>query len=588
MPTPSTTGSQAATLVELLHQQSQNIPDKIAFYFLEDGEQQEKQITYAELDRQARAIAAWLVEHGMRGERAILLYPPGFGFIAAYFGCLYAGVTAVPAYPPRLNRPSPRIQAIVADCQAKAALTTTAILENLEQRFEHTPDLRSLQWLDTEKLPAGIESRWQDPHVTPDYLAFLQYTSGSTSTPKGVMVTHGNLMYNLRQIELGFQNTPGSLGVIWLPNYHDMGLIGGILQPILLGGCSVLMSPLMFLQRPLRWLEAISRYRGQVSGAPNFAYDLCVEKIRPEHKAGLDLSCWRVAFTGAEPVRLSTIEQFSAAFAECGFRKEAFYPCYGLAEASLIVSGGNGPGLPHAMAFQRSALENRMVVPVEPTHADVQMMVSCGGPLLDEQIVIADPDTLAESPPGLIGEIWVRGENVAQGYWGQPEETQRTFQARLSNDGRPGLFMRTGDLGFIHDGELFVAGRMKDLIIIRGSNHYPQDIELTVEKAHEGLQTAGGAVFSIQSADEEQLVVVHEVSRTHRNANLDEIIRSIRRAVAENHDLQASAVVLIRPMSIPKTSSGKIQRHACKAAFLAGTLEVLAEFRVAPRVVASG
>jgi acyl-CoA synthetase (AMP-forming)/AMP-acid ligase II len=572
-----------ATLVELLRQRSTELPGDIAFYFLEDGENQESQLTYAELDRQARAIAAWLQAHGLRGERAILLYPPGLGFIAAYFGCLYAGVVAVPSYPPRLNRPSPRIQTIVADSGAKAALTTTAILENLEQRFEHTPDLQALQWLNTETMPAGWETGWQDPAVGPSDLAFLQYTSGSTSTPKGVMLTHGNLIYNLRQIMTGFQHQHGVVGVIWLPNYHDMGLIGGILQPIYVGGRSTLMSPLMFLQRPLRWLEAITRYRGLTSGGPNFAYDLCVEKIREDQKANLDLSSWRVAFTGAEPVRPETLERFSQAFAGCGFRKEAFYPCYGLAEASLIVSGGLGPAIPRTFYFQRSGLENRRVVASPNGGADSQAMVSCGRPLLDEKVVIVDPDTHQPSPAHQIGEIWVTGDNISQGYWGRKEESERTFQACIAGSTDGTAYMRTGDLGFIYDGELFIAGRLKDLIIIRGSNHYPQDIELTVEKAHPGLQLAGGAAFSILVDGEEQLVIVQEVSRTSRNANLDEMIRAIRRAVAEGHDLQAYAVVLIRPMSIPKTSSGKIQRHACKAAFLEGNLETMAEFRMGER-----
>lgn len=572
-----------ATLVDLLRSRAAESPDKLAYIFLLDGEVQEERITYGELHRQAQAIGAWLQSLGAAGERAVLLYPPGLGYIAAFFGCLYAGVVAVPAYPPRLNRPVPRIQGIVADSQAIVSLTTSAILENIEQRFEHAPDLKALHWLDTEKVPAGIEANWTPPAITGESLAFFQYTSGSTSQPKGVMLSHANLLYNLEMIRCGFHLEKDITGVLWLPSYHDMGLIGGILEPMYTGGMSVLMSPLFFLQRPYRWLEALSRYKGNVAGGPNFSYDLCIEKISPEQRQKLDLSHWQLAFSGAEPVRAGTLERFAATFAECGFRAEAFYPCYGLAEASLIVSGGDGPAKQTPVAFRRSALEEgRVVLAVEGDNdggaGDSQLMISCGQPLLEEKVVIANPHTLAPCAPDEIGEIWVSGQNVAQGYWRRPDETERTFGARLNGSGE-GPFMRTGDLGFFHNGELFIAGRLKDLIIIRGSNHYPQDIELTVEQSHPGLQSGGGAAFSVTVGDEEQLVVVQELSRQQRNAPPDEIFRAIRRAVSENHDLQIHAVVLIKPLSIPKTSSGKIQRHACKAAFLDGSLETIAEWR---------
>ena len=337
------------TLVELLRWRAEQQPDFLAYRFLQDGESEIVSIAYAELDQRARAIGARLESLGAAGQRALLLYSPGLDYIAAFFGCLYAGVTAVPAYPPRLNRPVPRIQAIVADSQASFALTTSTILNNIEQRFEYAPDLQALSWLNTEQVPIGLEADWRPPTISSDTLAFLQYTSGSTSQPKGVMLSHGNLMHNLKAIRHGFQLDASARGVFWLPSYHDMGLIGGILEPMYLGGSSTLMSPVSFLQRPVRWLEAISRYRGTTSGAPNFAYDLCVDKITPEQMEGLDLSSLTLAFCGAEPIRPETLERFARTFALCGFRKAAFYPCFGMAEGTLIVSGGEGPSEPQTL-----------------------------------------------------------------------------------------------------------------------------------------------------------------------------------------------------------------------------------------------
>jgi acyl-CoA synthetase (AMP-forming)/AMP-acid ligase II len=573
-----TGASEPATLVELLRRRASSQPEKPAFIFLEDGENTETAITFGELDRQARAIAAWLGNLGAAGERALLLYPPGLDFIAAFFGCLYAGVTAVPAYPPRLNRPVPRIQGIVADAHATVALTTTEILASLEQRFEHTPDLRALRWLNTQHLPSGAETEWRPPHISPQTLAFLQYTSGSTSQPKGVMLTHANLLHNLKLIRSGFRTDEHARGVIWLPSYHDMGLIGGILEPIFMGGMSVLMPPFAFLQRPVRWLQAITRYKGTISGAPNFAYDLCVDKVSTQHKETLDLSSLQVAFCGAEPVRIETLDRFSEAFAECGFRSEAFYPCYGLAEASLFVTGGIEPGKPATLTVQRPALENDRVVEATQEDENTLTLVDCGQPHLDERVVIAHPQTLRSCQPDEIGEIWVSSPSVAQGYWERPGENERIFHAFLSDTGE-GPFLRTGDLGFLRNGLLFVTGRLKDLIIILGRNHYPQDIEQTVEVSHPALQPAAGAAFSVLVGGEERLVVVQEVARQYRNANMDEVLRAIRRAIAENHDLQVYAIVLIRPLTIEKTSSGKIKRHASKAAFLSNNLEVIAEWR---------
>ncbi|MBK8783715.1 MAG: fatty acyl-AMP ligase [Anaerolineales bacterium] len=550
----------------------------LAFRYLPDDTSESITIDYAELDRRARAIGAWLESFGAKGERALLLYSPGLDYIAAFMGCLYAGVTAVPAYPPRLNRPVPRIQSIVDDSHARFALTTTTIFSSIEKRFEHAPDLKALHWLNTEQLPAGLEADWRDPNIATDTLAFLQYTSGSTSQPKGVMLSHGNLMHNLEAISRGFHIDSTVKGIFWLPSYHDMGLIGGVLEPMYLGGETTLMSPPSFLQRPVRWLEAITRYGGNTCGAPNFAYDLCVDKITPEQKESLDLSSWTLAFCGAEPIRPETLERFARAFAGCGFRKASFYPCFGMAESTLIVSGADGPSEPRTFTVDRKSLESDLVIPALANEAGSATMVSCGPAIIDQKIVIVNPTTLQRCDSNQVGEIWVAGPSVAQGYWGLEEETRKTFQAYIA-DTNEGPFLRTGDLGFLNNGELFVTGRLKDLIIIHGSNHYPQDIELTVESSHPALQPAGGAAFSITDGGKEQLVIIQEVTRQNRQADVNEVAAAIRQAVSEKHDLQVFAIVLIKPMSIPKTSSGKIQRRACKTAFLNGGLEIVGEWR---------
>ncbi|MBN8657042.1 MAG: AMP-binding protein, partial [Anaerolineae bacterium] len=566
------------TLVELLRSRSEQTPDRVAFRFLQDDDSETLSINYAELDRKARAIGAWLESYNAKGERALLLYSPGLDYIAAFMGCLYAGVTAVPAYPPRLNRPAPRIQSIVNDSHATFALTTTAIIANVEKRFEHAPDLKALHWLNTEQVPAELEADWRDPNVSRDTLAFLQYTSGSTSQPKGVMLSHGNLMHNLEAISRGFHIDETVKGVFWLPSYHDMGLIGGILEPIYLGGETTLMSPPSFLQRPIRWLEAITRFQGNTCGAPNFAYDLCVDKVTPEQKETLDLSSWTLAFCGAEPIRPETLERFARAFAGCGFQKTSFYPCYGMAESALIVSGADGPSDLRTFTLDRKSLESDLVVPSLENEEGSVTMVNCGPPIIDQKIIIVNPTTLLQCQPNQVGEIWVAGPSVAQGYWGMEEESRKTFQAYVA-DTKEGPFLRTGDLGFLQNGDLFVTGRLKDLIIINGSNHYPQDIELTVETCHPALQPAGGAAFSINDGGKEQLVIVQELNRQNRQADVNEVAGAIRQAVTEKHDLQIFAIVLIKPMSIPKTSSGKIQRRACKTAFLNGELEVVGEWR---------
>lgn len=561
------------TLVELLRHRAKHSADQTAYRFLVDGEHDEISLTCAELDRQARALAAWLQSRGFEGQRALLLYPAGLEFIVGFFGCLYAGVVAVPAYPPRMNRSLDRIHAIASDAQAQVALTTESVLERIQPLLNDAPDLKRLTWLATDRVPEGIEADWREPGVDGHTLAFLQYTSGSTGTPKGVMLRHSNLMHNCALITHSFEETRSNCGVFWLPSYHDMGLVGGILTPLYLGCPNVLMSPMAFLQRPFRWLEAISRYRGTTSGGPNFAYDLCVRKITPEQRAKLDLSCWTLAFNGAEPVRSETIDRFAEVFEPCGFRREAFYPCYGLAEATLIVSGGLRVRPPVVRSFDAKALENRAVVESPDLDEGARRLVSSGRTLADGKIVIADPETMTRCGPDQVGEVWISSPSIALGYWRRREESEHTFRVRLRDTGE-GPFLRTGDLGFFQEGELFVAGRLKDLIIIRGLNHYPHDIELTVEKSHPGLRPGCGAAFTIESAGEPQLVIVYEVDR-RQSAELEGAFESIRCDVSREHELQVDSILLVKAGSIPKTSSGKIQRHACRGAFLDDTLEIV-------------
>jgi len=564
------------TFVELLRSKSLRHPDRLAYTFLVDGEHEEQQLTFGELDRQARAIAAHLQELQLKGQRVLLLYAPGLDYIVAFLGCLYAGVIAIPAYPPRNNQSLLRLQMIQEDAQAAATLSTSLIRTRAELLFEKVPALQILAWIMTDTLDSRWAETWTPPEIDGQGLAFLQYTSGSTALPKGVMVSHGNLLHNEQCIQELFQQTEHSIIVGWLPLYHDMGLIGNVLQPLYVGAACVLMSPVAFLQRPFRWLQAISNYQGTTSGGPNFAYELCHNRITAEQRATLDLSSWRVAFNGAEPIRHETLDRFATTFAECGFRRESFYPCYGLAESTLVVSGklsGEGPSV---KCFEAAALENNGVVECDTEHTSSRSLVSCGASLHTRRIIV-DPQTLTESLPGQVGEIWVKGESVAQGYWNRPEETEHTFHAYLS-DTKAGPFLRTGDLGFLHEGELFITGRAKDLIIIRGQNHCPQDIEFTVERCHRAFGPGGGAAFSIELGGEERLVVVQEFDQRSK-ADVHEAINQIRQVISDEHELHTHAVVLIKRGTILKTSSGKIQRSACRAAFLNDALETLAEWR---------
>lgn len=575
-----------STLVGLLRSRSHAQPARHAFSFLYQGDVGEVRWTYADLDRRARAIAAALVQRGAAGCPVLLLHAPGLEYIAAFFGCLYAQAIAVPAYPPRSPRSLPRIQAIIDDTRASLILTGSESLPELQRFFALAGEDSALTWIATDTLSDALADAWQEPMVTGETLAFLQYTSGSTATPKGVMVTHGNLVSNLHACHRLVQLRAEGHMVSWLPPYHDMGLIGGILYPLYEGCPSTLMSPMTFLQRPLRWLETIARCQATISVAPNFAYELCARKITPERRATLDLSRWDTAVCGAEPVRYETVQRFVSAFGACGFRHEAFLPSYGLAESTLIVSCSKKGKAPPSRTFQPRALEDHCVLADDAPG----MPVLLGNDMLppEQAVLIVDPETLAPCPPQRVGEIWLAGPCVARGYWNRPAETAATFQARPAGY-EDGAFLRTGDLGFFYEDTLFITGRLKDMIILQGHNYYPQDIEASVERCHPALRQGCCVAFAEETGGQEQMVVLAEIDPRYvpaqagasagnrKSLDGEELVRTIRQTLAEEHMVQAQRIVLLKAGSVLKTSSGKLQRRATGAAFLAGDLNAWGE-----------
>lgn len=568
--------AEGETLIDLLRRRAADQPSRQAFTFLEDGESEVATLTFGQLDLRSRSIAALLESVRARDERVLLLYPPGLDYVCSFLGCLYERAVAVPVPPPRFTRTLDRLAIIASDSGARVVLTTRSLLTKARGFWDKAPVLRSLIWLATDDIDAQQANDWHVPSVNRNTIAFLQYTSGSTTTPRGVMVTHGNLLHNERLIQEAFSQSEHSVILSWLPLYHDMGLIGGVLQPLYLGARCILMSPLAFLQRPIRWLRAISKYRVTTSGGPDSAYDLCTHKAAREDCSTLDLSSWTVAFNGSEPIREDTIRKFTQAFEPFGFNGKSFFPCYGLAEATLLVSAGHTTSRPLIKAVQGDALKNNRIADADLGEGDTRPLVASGRIHHEQRVVIVDPESKIPCATDQVGEIWVSGSSIAQGYYNRPAETEQTFHAYLAGTDN-GPFLRTGDLGFIKDRELFVTGRIKDLIIIRGQNYYPQDIELTVQRISSALRQAGGAAFSIEIDGRERLAVVQEVA-LHSQQNADEIIDLVRQAVADEHGLSAHTVVLVKKGSIPKTSSGKIRRHACRAEFLNGNLNVIAQW----------
>ena len=571
--------AEFSSFIDILRYRARHEPQGCPFSFLGGSNQQQTTLTYAELDRGARAVAAWLQRAGLTGERVLLLYPPGFDFIVSLFGCLYAGAIAVPAYPPnpvQITRTVPRLLAIIDDAKPAIALCPREFAETMGTLSATWKQIGEVRWLQLPDLALEPAEDWKPAEMCPPDLALLQYTSGSTAAPKGVMITHSNLVHNCMEIQQRLNVSRETSAVLWLPPFHDMGLIGGLFQPVYTGATVHLMSPLAFLQRPIRWLQAISTLRAPISGGPNFGYELCVRRIGADEKKTLDLSCWKTAFSGAEPVQWRTLQRFADAFRDCGFRPEAFTACYGLAEATLMVSGGDQAGLPRVLSLNRTELEAHRVVQSDTGEApDLSTVVSCGP--VGENVVIVSPESSTGCHQNQVGEIWVSGASVAAGYWKRPGETQHTFNAFRADTGE-GPFLRTGDLGFKEDGELFVTGRLKDLIIIAGRNHYPGDIEITVEQSHSSIRKGCSAAFTILVDEEERLVVTAELDRrstAHAELDHSEVKRAIRRAVAETHDLQVHVLAFVRSGGVPKTSSGKIQRRACREAFVRGELDLI-------------
>src|SRR3569833_662273 len=590
--------SVVTTIVDLLRDRAASRPEVEAYRFLRDGEGSPETRSWADLDRRARAIGATLRERGAAGTNVLMLYPPGIDFIDGYFGCLYAGAVPVPAYPPepaRLQRTLPRVQAIVADAGAKFALSTKSLLALAEMVFAFAPDLRALSWLATDTLDRAAADAWSRPDITHEALAMLQYASGSTGTPKGVMLSHANMLANAASVVSAFEVTPEDRWFSWLPVFHDMGFMQGVLQP-LYSGCPVTaISPTAFLVRPFRWLAVISIARATLSGSPGGGGGRGGRGAAPGRRGARGRACWKLAFNGAETVRLDTIERFAEMIAPAKLRRSAMFPCYGLAEATLIVSGNGRDAEPIAQAFSRSALEEGRV----EARADGQVLVASGGIVAGAAVAIVDPEQRVRTAADRIGEIWVAGGSVGRGYWNRPDDTAATFGLALPDD--PRRYMRTGDLGFLRDGQLYVCGRVKDVIIVRGANHYPQDIELTGERASAAIRPGCVAAVAFTVDGEERVAVVAEIDRRFEKArrgaarpaadrrsgepsprlpdpaapprpdteplDVDRLFWEIREAIGAAHELDPYAVVLIRAGSIHKTSSGKLQRQACRAAY---------------------
>ncbi|MEU6093116.1 fatty acyl-AMP ligase [Streptomyces sp. NPDC047085] len=569
------------TFTELVLARAGALGTEDAFIFLPDDTSgaTPRHLTYEQLDADARRIGAWLQERGAAGGQVLLLYPSGLEFIKAFVGCLYAGAVAVPApLPTEQGRQFARVTGILRDAEARAVLTDS----------DNAPEISA--WLAAESMsdvhclatdgPAFADaSAWREPDLSPDNLAFLQYTSGSTSDPKGVMVSHFNLLANEAAIQRSVGSDTTSRYGGWLPFYHDMGLIGHILQPLYLGGAGVLMAPVSFLKRPYRWLKMIGDYGVTIGGGPNFAYDLCLRRVTDEQLETLDLSSWKAACNGAEPIRAETVRAFSERFAPAGFRPEAFFPCYGMAETTLLVSGTQRGTRPVVLGVDAEALERgELADPRED--APSRTLVSSG--IVREQdfdVRIVDPESFREQPEGHVGEIWAKGDSVASGYWKRPLTNKEIFDAAIVDaDGTPdaGGWLRTGDLGVFEDGQLYVTGRLKELIIFAGRNLYPQDIERAVQSTDKAFGIGSGAVFAVES-DREHLIVVQEVRASAVTTDLRTLATGVQALIGREFNIPAGNVLLVRPGTIRKTTSGKIQRTLMRQLFLKGEITPLYE-----------
>jgi acyl-CoA synthetase (AMP-forming)/AMP-acid ligase II len=582
------------TLVDFLRQRATEQPDDIAFTFLPDGEGEENNVTYAQLDSRAQSIGVRLRANLVPGDRALLSYPMGLEFIAAFFGCLYAGVIAIPSYFPdagSLDSTLRQLTLVVQDAEPKVMLTTSPSLKSIENVIDHYKEVGAVRGIATETIPHELAKNWRYPSIDSDTLALLQYTSGSTSAPKGVMVRHCSILWRASQEEAP---SPKSASLSWRPLMYTGGLYMGVLLPVVLGVRGILMPPETLLQKPLKWLETISRYKVASSAGPNFAYDHCVTRTNPEMRAGLDLTCWKAAFVVGEHIDAMVLERFAATFRPYGFQREAFVPCYGLTEMTGLISRASTSGGLRILRADKTALERNTVIVDPPADSATHDIVSSGS-IVTQKVTIVDPTTREECQPNKVGEIWASCEHAPRGYWNKSDETERTFRAFLANS-HEGPFLRTGDLGFIHNKELFVTGRLKDLIIVRGRNIYPQDVELTISQSGALSDPGSVVVFSIPNGTEERVVVVQELKGMHPESDLDDIVETIRRTVFEEHGVLAYVVLLVNRGAIPKSSiAGKSQRSACRSAFIEGTLQAVKtslmgddypDYRRGPRVIA--
>jgi acyl transferase domain-containing protein/acyl-CoA synthetase (AMP-forming)/AMP-acid ligase II/acyl carrier protein/NAD(P)-dependent dehydrogenase (short-subunit alcohol dehydrogenase family)/SAM-dependent methyltransferase len=571
---------QAETLYDVLKFRAETQPDDPAYIFLNNGEEETPPLTYKQLHDSSIAFAAKLQSRNMTGERALLIFESGYEYIISFFGCIYAGVISVPLHPPGKNKSMSRISAISLDSDAKLILSTRELREELKNECKNDDVLKKLDWLCIDDPADESSPQWQEPMLTGDSITYLQYTSGSTGIPKGVIVSHENLVTNLTIIDKSHPHDENSAMVTWLPIHHDMGLIYGMLLPFFCGYPCYYMTPQAFVQKPYRWLHAISKYKGTHNAAPNFAFELCVNKVTAEEKKSLDLSTWKFAMNAAEPVRAETLNRFHDYFAECGFEFSYFKPGYGLAEGTLILSTVTKDDYAKLIRFDDEQLEKHNKA-IEANNDDVSSKIHVGhsNAIEDTRIAIVNPDTRIECKEGAVGEVWAKGKSIAKGYWLRKEATEETFNAHISDTGE-GPFLRTGDLGFIKNNELYITGRHKDLIIIRGQNHYPQDIEYTVEASHPILRLGCVAAFPIDEDGEEHIGIVQEVQKNfEKDFDADEVFKAIRFAVSKEHDLQIHSITLIKAQTIPKTSSGKIQRRACREGLLNGTLDMLSEWK---------
>ena len=550
-------------------------PQELAYASVRDTLELESQLTYGELDHTVRSLAGHLARKALPGTRVLLLYPPGLDVVCAFWACMCAGLVPVPAPAPdpvRRKHSLPRLRAIIEDAQLSLVLTTSGI-EIVSSELSIAKDGSQIEWVATDQ-PYDLADVVELPRLNETALAYLQYTSGSTATPRGVMVSHGNVLSHCKAMSLAGGVSDRSRSLCWLPYFHDYGLLHGIIAPFYAGIPAYLMSPVTFLRRPLRWLEAVSRFSITHSGGPNFSYESCLRAARQQPGWQADLSTWTVASCGAEPIHAATVEQFIETFGSQGFRRTAFAPAYGLAEATLLVTMKQVGAEPTFLKVEAEALADSIVKESSASERGTRTLVGCGEPLSETRVLIVNPSTRSSCQAGEVGEVWLAGAGIATGYWGRPEESDATFKATLAGSGE-GPYLRTGDLGFIHRGELFLTGRLKDLIIVRGRNYYPHDLEWTAEQAHPGLRRGAGAAFSIESETGERVVLVCEIEKKLPESEMPEVMSCIRRALADEYELEVHNVVLVKSGTIPRTSSGKVQRHACRADFKSGQLSVV-------------